>query len=188
MKMLSDLQSDFFRAVFCIGKGCPLGILYFDTKGTLMQNRIIKKKLLFEFHIENLPFHSLANEVYSLMKSHDLPGLYQECKELRSELGLGSISNYTKKQYKLAVSSKLDEKNHREILDILKQYKKINYDEIKDETFEVKSYLKSLSLPQARLRMRLRAGMVGSVKFNFQSDKKFTEVNWRCSCGQIDSQ
>ena len=70
----------------------------------------------------------------------------------------------------------------------MKQYKKINYDEIKDETFEVKSYLKSLSLPQARLRMRLRAGMVGSVKFNFQSDKKFTEVNWRCSCGQIDSQ
>ena len=52
----------------------------------------------------------------------------------------------------------------------------------------MKPYLSNLSLSQARSRMRLRAKVFGSAKFNFQSDPKFLNDNWLCLCGCIQSQ
>ena len=38
--------------------------------------------------------------------------------------------------------------------------------------------------------MRLRSQMLSNVKFNFQSERKFSEVLWACSCEEkmIESQ
>ena len=46
------------------------------------------------------------------------------------------------------------------ILEKAKNYKKISYDEMKKESFEVKSILKDLSLSDAKLRFATRTKMV----------------------------
>ena len=56
------------------------------------------------------------------------------------------------------------------------------------EPYEEKSYIKQMTLPQCRIRMRLRSQVFKSIKMNFQSDPKFTSLNWYCSCGSIQSQ
>ena len=56
-------------------------MMYWDLNGLTMENRIMKKKLLFIHHLETLPEDSLAHEVYVIQKQYDLPGLVKECKD-----------------------------------------------------------------------------------------------------------
>ena len=88
------------------------------------------------------------------------------------ELGLNSIHTYTKAQWSKAVNRAIDDRNYREILNQIKNYKKLSFDELSQEEYEVKPYLTNLSLSQARSKMRLRAKVFGSAKFNFQSGPK----------------
>ena len=98
------------------------------------------------------------------------------------------MEKYTKQQWKSAVNTAVDEMNHKELLMNIKPYKKLNYDELSKETYEIKEYVKNLPLPKARTRMRIRSMMLKTVKFNFQSDPAFTGENWQFSCGKINSQ
>ena len=188
IRLLSDLQSEFYRAVFNMSQSCPLPILFFDTKGLLMEHRIWKKKLLFLFHLENLPRNSLGYEIYLQQKTHQLPGLVQECQDIISQLGLKNPKEYNKTQWKRAVTEAIDQKNHQDLLIMIKPYKKLSYEQLKKEEYEVKPYQKKLSLQEARTRMRIRAQMLNSVKTNFQSDPAFAKVNYKCGCGMVDSQ
>ena len=186
-KVLSDLQNMFFRAVFSVAPTCPLAIMYFDTKTLSMKLRVMQRKLLFAYHVANLPRNSLAYEVYMEMKNLGLPGLHKETMEFMAELGIGNMSSYAERSWKVEVNKKIEEQNYKDLMTEIKRYKKLSYDELSKEEFEVKSYLKELKLTEARTMMRIRAKMVNTVKFNFQSDPQFTSENWKCSCKGEDS-
>jgi hypothetical protein len=48
---LDGLQNLFYRVLLQVPAGCPKPMLYWDVKGLLMANRILKKKLLFLHHV-----------------------------------------------------------------------------------------------------------------------------------------
>ena len=188
METLTNLQNIFLRTAFATSHSCPIPILLFDTATLGMKLRIMKRKLMYAFHLEHLPVTSLANQVWILQKTHGLPGLFQEVSEFMVELGLDNLTNYNKQQWKVAVNSAIDERNHNELLNTIKSYKKLSFADLSKETYEIKEYVKSLPLSKARTRMRIRSKMVKTVKFNFQSDPEFARDNWQCFCGMIDSQ
>ena len=126
--------------------------------------------------------------MWDLQKNLGLPGLYQEVSEYMVELGLGSMANFNKKQWREAVNSAIEERNSFDLLNTIKSYKKLNFSDLSKEKYEIKDYIKSLPLPKARTRMRIRSMMIRNVKFNFQSDSEFARDNWQCLCGKIDSQ
>ena len=145
-------------------------------------------KLIFLWHLENLSPKSLAGEVLALQKNLGLPGLHRECQELLSELGLGPIKSYTKAQWKREVSRLLEEKNRMMILQQTKSYKKLSFQQLSKEEYEIKPYIGNLPLNKIRTMIRLRAQVFKSATFNFQSDVLFSKENWLCECGRIMSQ
>ena len=163
---------------------------YWDTGGLLMENRIIKKKLLFLHHLETLPKSSLASEVYLIQKTLSLPGLAVECSKYLAELDItDSVESYTKMQWKHLIKNRIIEKNRQDLLCAIKKYKKISHEELSKENFECKPYLKNLNLHDARTKFKIRSKMCPTVKINFQSDKQFGRDQWSCfSCSKIDSQ
>ena len=189
LKILTDLQCEFYRAIFGLPSSSPKPILFFDTKGLLPENMVMKRKLLFYFHLEHLPPSSLAAEILSRQKEYHLnDSLYQECQRFLCLLGLSHPKEYSKQAWKKAVNQVVNEQNRKDLLTLIKDYKKLSHEELKDEDYEVKSYIKELPLQKARTKMRHRSQMLKSVKFNFQSDKEFASQNWQCKCGLIDSQ
>ena len=188
LKSLEDLQFLFLRAAFSISHSCPRPILLFDTKTLSMELIVAREKLLFGFHLENLPNDSLGNEVWNTLKHLNLPGLYKETRELMSDLGIDSMRNYSKHQWKTKVNSAVDEANHKSLLNQIKTYKKLNYDELTKEEYEVKDYINKLPLAKSRTFMHYRAKMLKGFKMNFQSDPIFEKENFKCVCGRISSQ
>ena len=97
-------------------------------------------------------------------------------------------SHYSKIQWSKVVSQKIEEKNAKDLLLMMKTYKKLNHKELSNEEYEVKPYIKNLSLKKSRTMIRYRCQMLRSVKFNFQGDGNYAKENWLCQCGRIQSQ
>ena len=71
---------------------------------------------------------------------------------------------------------------------MMEKYKKINYNEVAKETFELKPYMENLSYEEALLKFRLRGKVFHTVKTHFKNDKAFTEDLWSCQdCSMLDS-
>ena len=68
LKLLENLQLRFYRMLFCVGTGCPIPILYWDSGGLLMEYRILKCKLLFFHHVAMLSEYTLAKEIFETQK------------------------------------------------------------------------------------------------------------------------
>ena len=87
------------------------------------------------------------------------------------------------------INSKMTEVNKSELLEKMDKYKKLDKTKLGEEKFEVKSYLKSLTPSQARMKFRLNSFMTKTVKMNFSSNPKFVKSLWTCwHCDQIDTQ
>ena len=71
------------------------------------------------------------------------------------ELGLGNLTNYKKQKWKVAVNSAIEERNHDELLNTIKSFKKFSFADLSKETYEIKEYVKSLPLSEARTRIRI---------------------------------
>ena len=151
LKILSDLQNDFFRSIFSLPLSTPIPIMYLDTKTPLMTNRIWKQKILFLFHLENLPALSMGSEVLTLQKNLHLPGLHKECEEVISKLGLADFKKYTKAQFKKVLNAKLEEKNFVDLINMTKSYKKLDSKELAEEVYCVKQYIKKPSFGQIKV-------------------------------------
>ena len=77
---LDSLQNLFYRVLLQVPTGCPTPMMYWDCKGLLMSNRILKKKSMFLHHFATLDESSIAHQVYCTQKTLMLPGLVKECK------------------------------------------------------------------------------------------------------------
>ena len=190
MEILNRLQESFFRCLFKTGRGCPIPIMYWETASLTMTNRIILKKLLFIHHLENLEKESLAFEIYQEQKRLMLPGLVSEANIMMADLEIepSLLINSSKAMWKKMIKSKIREKNRKDLLSRIKNYKKLNYSEMKDEPFEVKQYLKTMTLTDARTMFSIKSQMTKTVQYHFRRDKGYTASMWSCvSCQKIDS-
>ena len=79
--MLEDIQLLFYRNMFATPRTCPTPALLWETGGMLMEVRIDKKKLLFYYHVLNLPDNSLAKIIATTQIKFNYPGLMTECKK-----------------------------------------------------------------------------------------------------------
>jgi hypothetical protein len=187
---LDNLQNLFYRVLLQVPTGCPIPIMYWDCSGFLMQNRILKKKLMFLHHVATLEPDSIAHQVYCVQKRLMLPGLVEECGDILAELQICDISKYSPGQWKTLISKKMLDKNTKDLLDNMKKnYKKIDHNMMREEKFQIKPYMKNLHLSEARDKFRLRSFMTKTVKINFSSDRKYMADLWSCwHCPDIDSQ
>ena len=72
--------------------------------------------------------------------------------------------------------------NKVDILNLMKKpYKKISYTDHVQEEFHRQPYLKTLNIPDARLKFKLKTGMTPTVRMNFPSDAEFARQLWTCT-------
>ena len=179
---LDKLQLMFLRCLMAVGSGCPIPILYSETGSLKMEFRILERKLLFLHHVATLPDTSIAKEIYNVQTQLNLPGLTQECHEFLVKFGIIHIQNYSKIQWKNLIKKKIRELNKMDILEQIESegYKKLNLETMKNDSFELKPYMKNLNVSEARLKFKLNSFMTPTVKMNFQSDSEFTRDLWTC--------
>ena len=177
---LDDLQNLFYRVLLQVPAGCPKPIMYWDCGGLTMNNRIMKKKLMFLHHIATLSPDSLAHQVYCVQKKLMLPGLVEECQDVLNKFQIPEITQFSKGQWKHLINQKFAIKNRDELLEKMKRLKKIDSKEMSVEKFELKDYFKSLHLSESRDKFRLRSFMTTTVQTNFSNYKQFSADIWSC--------
>ena len=155
-----------------------------------MTNRIIMRKLLFYHHLANLPDESLAKEVFNVQAKLSLPGLVSECYRFLAEMNIAENPNKTSKwQWKRIIKTKIMNKNRNDLLNLIKGYKKLSYDDLSQEHFERKSYLATLNPSDARLKFKIESQMVPGIKMNFKNNQKYKQELYKCDhCPALDSQ
>ena len=188
--ILDDLQYMFYRYLLATPRTCPIPALLWETGGLLMEHRIAHKKLLFYHHLTNLPPNSLAYEIATTQNAMSYPGLMLECAKLMEKYELDDVKNYNKIQWKKLVKQKVTEKNRADLLDnIENNYKKLDHKVLKDENGDQQGYLKSLNLPDARLKFALRSKMTKTVQMNYKGEPKYIKNGWKCQdCDVLDTQ
>ena len=188
VQVLEDLQLQFYRCMMAVGSGCPIPSLYLETGGTLIQYRILQKKLLFLHHVATLPDDSLAKEVFQVQEELNLPGLVQDCRDFLIKGGITCLTKYSKNQWKALVKSEIAKLNKDDILQKTKGYKKISYEELSKQPFMLQPYMKTLKISDARLRFKLKTFMTPTIQMNFPSDSEFADQLWTCTgCANIGS-
>ena len=97
------------------------------------------------------------------------------------------FKKFTKNQWKTFVNRKISELNEKEILAMMKSYKKIDAEDYTNESCKIHPYLKALNSKDARMRFKLRAKMTPTVKMNLMSDPAFSENLWTCDgCPEVN--
>ena len=192
MKSLTDIQNTFLRRVLKVGNSCPIPLMYFDLGQLLMENRILKAKLLFLFHVSHLEEKSLARKFYEKQKKEkSVPGLVKELRKTLTKMGVtfGELECVSKKAWKKSVIDFVTRKNEKEVLDRMKNYHKLNYEVLSKERCELKEYMNNLSYNDACMKFRLRASLVPTVKSHYKSDPQFARDLWSCpeGCKRIDT-
>ena len=189
LEILENIQLTFYRNMFATPRTCPTPALLWETGGMLMEVRIDKKKLLFYYHVLNLPDNSLAKIIATTQIKFNYPGLMTECKMLLIRYDLPELEDHSKGQWKKIVEKALNEFNKRTLLEKIKNYKKLDFVKLKKEDYETKNYLASLNIADARLKFALRTCMTKTVKANFKGDPLYRSNNWKCQeCQVLDTQ
>jgi hypothetical protein len=167
----------------------PTLALMWETGTSTMGNRILKRKLIFVHHLFNLPERSLANHCAIMQEEMSLPGRIIEIKEVLAELDLPNMKSVSKPQWKNLVNKMILKKNKDDLVNIAKNCKKIDSEEMAAEEFERKSYMTDLRMDQARMKFRIKTKMVKNIKLNFTNGPKSVKSLWKCpECSHLDSQ
>ena len=124
---LETIQLSFLRSLFAIGSGTPIPLLLWDTGTLMMKYRILKRKLVFFHHLATLPDDCLAREVFDKQVKLSLPGLVPECQPYLETLNITDVSKYSKFQWKKIVNKFILNENRSELLNKIKDYKKLDY-------------------------------------------------------------
>ena len=188
LNLVSSITRSFYRSLFYAPKGTPLFCYYWDTGSLLEENFIILRKLLFLHHLATLPGSALAREVYELQKE-DSSAFVLECKTYMNSLDItvdpGSFSKYT---WRKLILRKIHSKNKSELLSLLDSYKKLDRNKFENEEYGQKSYLKTMTTTQSRTFFSSRSMMLTSVQWNFKSKPVFAANEYKCECGDLDTQ
>ena len=79
-----------------------------------------------------------------------------------------------KQHFKRLINQKIKDKNKNDLLELMKNYKKIDYNVMTLENFELKLYVLNLQLSAARYQFRLRSQTTKTVKMNIFNENKYS--------------
>ena len=188
LKLLNGLFNDFHRCIMRISTGCPIANMYWQCGSYLPQNLILQRQLNFLHHVANLPVGSLARDVHDLEEAFSHDGLLQVCKEHLNNLGVVSLRDFSKWQFKSKVKKYLQKKNADDLVEMATKYKKINYQELACEPFGRKEYFSKLSLENVRYRFRISNKLVSGIRKNFSAKYRKKNISLYCpTCKDTDN-
>ena len=168
---LEDIQRTFYRYLFATPISTPSPALLWETGGLTMRNRVNLRKMMFFHHLMSLEEDAVASRVARVADRSGYPGLMQEYKSLCAELNLPSPVKTSKLTWKRLVKKAITDANKSELLrQIEHKYAKLDFDTLKEETFELKGYVKSLNMYDGRMKFQIRSKMVKNIAFNYSSD------------------
>ena len=114
--------------------------------------------------------------------------IVEEYHDFLAKYEIYDLKQFSKVQFKHFVKKKISELNKEKFLEMARkrQYKKVKFDELLSNGFQIKDYLSTFNSNNAKLRFRLKSQMVPGVKMNFQSACRYTPNLWSCdSCTVI---
>ena len=91
---------------------------------------MMQMKLMFAYHLHQLPETSLCNQILKGMEKLKLSSLHKEVKNFMADLGLKEMSEYTKKERKQEIDTKFEDKHYQNLMTNIKTYKKLDYEEL----------------------------------------------------------
>ena len=165
MKIIDSLFNTFYRVIFHIGAGCPIPNFYWQCGTWKAQFFILQRKLNFLFNLANLPPDCVASEIFDLQEAHSdmVPSLLSERQHHLSQLNFQTNRHSTKWQWKKYV----EELNRKSLLDDIKKYKKLSFEECLQEEFKRKQYFSEMNLHDVRDRFRISSKVYSSIKGTF---------------------
>ena len=186
IESLTKLQNLFHNHLLAVQK-CPSLMMDWELGTIVMPLRILKEKLLLYKHIAALPISSLAHQFLLVQEELHLPSLKDEVKEFLAEFGVHDVNLFSKKEWRSFVSEKIKTKNRNFLLNGMKTYSKIDHNELALEEFGLKDYFLQLSLPNCRMKFRVRSKTVTSCQTHFPSDQTFIKNSFRCTnCNEFE--
>ena len=154
---LEDLQKTFYRYLFATPISTPSPALLWETGGLTMRNRINMNKIMFFHHLMSLDESAVASRVARVADRAGYPGLMREYQSLCSELDLPSPAKTSNLTWKRLVKKAIFEKNKKELLyQVESKYKKLEYEKLKEEKYEMKDYVKSMRMNDGRSNFQIR--------------------------------
>ena len=143
-----------------IGTGCPADNFYWQSGSLKPEFLILQKQLIFVHHLANLPVGSLGRDVHDLQVAHSLPGLATSLQEHLNTLGVSDLTVISKVHWKKEIKKYCMELNRAQLLNSMKNSKKLNHEEFSRECFERKSYFFSLDLESVRYQFCISSKML----------------------------
>ena len=193
---LNTLQNTMFRYMFAVPDGTPTPILRYDLGSLSMEERVIQNKLNFVHHLvsqrDQEESESLAGEVFNLQAKYGFPGLVTECRKYIQTYKLPNIIDdklkLSKLQWKNCIKAGMKDNSEKSIKKEFAKYSKLMNTNLEEESLQIKDYVESMKLRDARMLFRLRSGMV-NAKMNRKNDRQYSMDLWRCDdCRSMDSQ
>ena len=142
------------------------------------ENLILERKLNFLWHLSNLSSETLGRQILDLQEEdRSLPSLLNDCQDHIDKIGL-NMREVSKWKYKRKVKSYISNLNKNQILEEIRSYKKLSYDELSIQSFERKAYFSSLNLNKARMCFQVASCYVDTVRGNFS--RKYRQKSLAC--------
>ena len=187
-KVINSLFNSFYRVIFRIGTGCPIPNFYWQCGTMKAEFYILQRKLNFLFHLANLSLDSLARNIFDLQEknSDSVPSLFSECRHHLTQLNFQVNRHASKWQWKKLVRRYIEDLNRKSLLDDIKKYKKLDYNDCASEQFKRKQYFFEMNICDVRDRFRISSKMFGSIKGNFP--QKYGRDSLECvSCKHLNN-
>ena len=191
LKTLNEIHNKFLQRILQT-TSAMIPLMYWDTGQLLMTNRVIKMKILLMKHISSLDHNSLAFRVYKKEKNYSIDGLVTEVKEVLASfnISLNEMEETPSDKFKQIIRNKVEEKNSSDLLEMLKTYKKVDYNTISKEKFEIQPYMRNLSYEDSVFFFKKRARVCKTIRTHFKANKEFAEdlySCWECSSEWLDT-
>ena len=185
-RILNNFFNYFFRSIFRCSSGAPKPNFYWQTGSLRVENLILQKKLVFFHHLSSLPVESLAGEVFKLQLEKNIDGLVTDCKEHILKMGNTNPKEVSKYMWKKRTRLYVTEKNKNDLLEDIKGYKKLDYNELSKENFERKKYFFEQNIDDVRIMFKIKSEVLPTVRKNFS--RKYRKQTLTCpSCRNISS-
>ena len=115
---------------------------------------------------------SLAGEFFQLQLQEEAEGITSECKEHVRKMGNINPRETSKQLWKKRAKKYIEEKNKLELLEEIKKYKKLHYEDMSKETFERKAYFHENNLEDVRFMFKIKSEVLPTMRKNFSRKYK----------------
>ena len=100
-------------------------------------------------------------------------------------MGDPNPTDETKRTWSNRVQNYINDKNRMDLLNDIRKYKKLSFEELSMEKFERKSYFSELDLESVRMMFKIQSKVVPTVRKNFSS--KYRNKSLSCqSCKNLN--